>query len=340
MSDVNNFILSDYNGIFDKYPVYNRLLQSLGMFDFEAVDQSRVSFDYLLNRKQSNVDAVSRYGSEFKSTPKAKASLHQFELPHFALLDTVTPEDWQGRRMAGEMRGMEALDCIGDYLLDHRQTFEDTIEKYFADALFRGVQNAPYTQEPVINLQTEFGLNQQTQNIDWSSASTDVDSATDDIQIKIKTALGDRVRMMEKIVCVCGPQYFKAVKSNAKVLQAFTFVKPYEPENIIHNFYEVLPGVQYFDYNGIMFVMTTDPLHGVGTNDAYFFPKMRAGSKVFKHYGGPASRHADQAMLGGKRYFQYTLKDPKWANYDVVGEMGVLAVNHLPNIVVKSTNTA
>jgi len=340
MSDVNNFIVSDFSDIFEKAPVYNRLLNSLGMFDFEAVDQSRVNFDYLLTNKQSSLDSVARYGSEFKSSSKSKASLHQFEVPHFTMLDTVSPADFQGKRVAGENRSMIAEDCIVDYLVNHRESFEDTIEKYFADALFRGIQNAPYTQEPVIDLQVEFGLNQQTQNIEWSSAATDVDGATDDVQIKIKTALGDKVRMMDKIVCVCGSQYFKAVKSNAKVREAFTFVKPYEPENIIHNFYEILPGVQYFDYNGILFIMSTDPLHGISSNDAYFFPKMKKGSGVFKHFGGPASRHGDMAMKGGQRYFQYQLKDPKWANYEVVGEMGVIAVNHLPNIVVKSTNSA
>ncbi|WP_421269460.1 major capsid protein [Aeromonas veronii] len=340
MSDINNFVVSDFSTVFADRPVYNRLLQSLGMFQFEAVEQSRVSFDYLLNNKQSTVDAVARYGSEFKSSSKSKASLHQFEIPHFALMDSVTPEDWQGKRSPSTNRPMDAEDVVAQYLVNHYDSFEDTIEKYMADALFRSIQNAPYTQEPVIDLQVEFGLNQQTQNIDWSNSATDVDSATDDIQIKIKTALGERVRMMEKIVCVCGSQYFKSVKANAKVREAFTFVKPYEPENIIHKFYEVLPGVQYFDYNGIMFVMTTDPLHGVGSNDAYFFPKMRKESGVFKHFGGPASRHADMAMKGGARYHQYQLKDPKWGNLEVVGEMGVIAVNHLPNIVVKSTNAA
>lgn len=340
MSDINNFVVSDFSTVFSDRPVYNRLLQSLGMFQFESVDQSRVNFDYLINNKQSTADAVARYGSEFKSSSKSKASLHQFEIPHFALLDSVTPEDWQGKRVAGENRPMDAEDVVAQYLVNHYDSFEDTIEKYMADALFRGIQNAPYTQEPVIDLQVEFGLNQQTQNINWSNAATDVDSSTDDIQIKIKNGLGERVRMMQKVVCVCGPQYFKAVKANAKVREAFTFVKPYEPENIIHNFYEVLPGVQYFDYNGIMFVMTTDPLHGVGSNEAYFFPKMRKESGVFKHFGGPASRHAGMATKGGARYHQYQLKDPKWANLEVVGEMGVIAVNHLPNIVVKSINAA
>lgn len=97
MSDVNNYIVSDFSKIFEDRPVRNRLLQSLGMFGFEAVDESRVNFDYLLNSKQSTADTVARYGSEFQSTPKSKASLHQFEIPHFALLDTITPEDWQGK---------------------------------------------------------------------------------------------------------------------------------------------------------------------------------------------------------------------------------------------------
>ncbi|MGN5287752.1 major capsid protein [Aeromonas sp. 11P] len=338
MSDVNNYIVSDFSKIFEDRPVRNRLLQSLGMFGFEAVDESRVNFDYLLNNNQSTADAVARYGSEFQSTPKSKASLHQFEIPHFALLDTITPEDWQGKRARGENRPKIAEDCIAEYLVSHYETFEDTIEKYYADAIFRGVQNAAYTQEPVIDLQAEFGLNQQTQNINWSSTATDVDAATDDIQIKIKTALGEKVRMMDKVVCVCGSGYFKAVKANEKVREAFTFVKPYEPQNIIHNFYEILPGVQYFDYNGILFIMTTDPLHGIDSNDAYFFPKMKKESGVFKHFGGPASRHGDIAMKGGARYHQYQLKEAKWANYDVVGEMGIIACNHLPNIVVKSTN--
>ncbi|MFL9592810.1 major capsid protein [Aeromonas schubertii] len=340
MSDINNFVVSDFSTIFEDRQVNNRLLQALGMFQFEAVDQSRVNFDYLINNKQSTVEAVARYGSEFKSSSKSKASLHQFEIPHFALMDSVTSEDWQGKRAPGQNRPMDAGDVVAQYLVNHYDMFEDTIEQYMADALFRGIQNAPYTQELVINQQVEFGLNQQTQNIDWSSSATDVDSATDDILIKIKTALGDKVRYMDKVVCVAGPQYFKAVKANAKVREAFTFVKPYEPENIIHNFYEVLPGVQYFDYNGIMFVMTTDTLHGVGTNEAYYFPKMRKESGVFKHFGGPASRHADMAMKGGSRYHQYQLKDPKWGNLEVVGEMGIIAVNHLPNIVVKSTNAA
>lgn len=340
MSDVNNFIVSDYSGIFENQPVYNRLLQALGMFSFEAVDQSRVNFDFLLNNKQSSLDSVPRYGSEFKSSSKSKASLHQFEIPHFTMLDSVTPESYQGRRAPGENRAMIAEDCISDLLINHYQSFEDTIERYMADAIFRGVQQAPYTQEAVIDLQAEFGLNIQTQNLDLANASFDIDGATDDIQVKIKTALGERVREMDKVVCVCSPAYFKNVKSNVKVREAYSFVAPYDPKNIIHNFYEIMPGVQYFDYNGILFIMSTDPLHAITNGDAFYFPKMKKGNKLFKHFGGPASRHGDQAMRGGQRYFQYTLKDPKWANYEVVGEMGIVAVNHLPNCVVKSTNSA
>lgn len=340
MSDVQNFIVSDFSGLFQKTPVQNRLLQSLGMFDFEAVDQSRINFDYLLNNKQTVASAVARYGSEYQSSSKSKASLHQFEIPHFALLDSVSPESWQGKRMAGENRAKTAEDCIVELLYNHYNTFEDTIEKSMADALFRAVQYAPYTQEETIDFSSEFGLTQQTKNIDWSSVATDVDNATDDIQIAIKTALGDKVRLMDKVIAICGPQYFKAAKANSKVREAFTFVKPFEPQNIIHNFNEVLPTIQYFDYNGIMFVMSNDPLHNIDTSSAYFFPKMKAGSGVFKHFGGPASRHGDMAAKGGARYFQYQLKDPKWANYEVVGEMGLVMVNHLPNIVVKSTNSA
>lgn len=340
MSDVNNFTVSDFSDIFEKRPVYNRLLQSFGMFDFEAVDQSRVNFDYLLTNKQSSLDSVNRYGSEFKSSSKSKASLHQFEVPHFAMMDTVTPEDWQGKRAPGENRPMIAQDCIAQYLVNHYESMNDTIEKYMADALFRSVQHAPYTQESIIDLQSEFGLNIQTLNCDWSSAATDVDGFTDEVQIKIKTALGDKVRSMSKIVAVCGPTYFKSVKANPKVREAYSFVAPYNPQNIIHNYQEVMPGLQYFEYNGVMFVLTTDPLHAVGTNEAFFFPVMKQGSGLYKHFGGPASRHGDMAMKGGQRFFQYQLKDDHWANYEVVGEMGIVAVNHLPNVVIKSTNAA
>lgn len=334
----SNFNVDDYSGLFRKYPTYNRLLTNLKMFEEVPIDVPKFAFDYLIELNQDAINPVERYGSEFMTTVKNKASLHQIELPYYGLMDSVNVGDWQGKRMPGENREMRAEDVQFGYLLSHKETFEDTIEKAFADALFRNVQNTQYTQEPLLDFSAEFGLTQQTQNINFSSASTDVDSALDDVFIKVKTALGSKTRYMSKMICVCGPQYFKAVKSNQKVRDAFTYVQPFNPENIIHNYHEVMPGVQYFDYNNIMFILTVDPLHNVGTNDAYYFPLMREGAGVYKHIAGPASRHAGMAMAGGARYHQYVLTDPKFLNTEVVGEMSLLAANYLPNIVVKSTN--
>lgn len=334
----NDFNVVDHTGLFDSWPATNRLLISLGMFNESFVDVPQVSFEYLVKLNEQHINPVERYGSNFVKTVKSKASLHQIELPYWALNDSVSVQDWQGRRVPGENRPMQAEDVQLDYLMAHRETFLDTLERSMADALFRNIQATKYTAEPNLDLASEFGLSQQTQDIAFGTAGTDVDGALDDIQIKIRAALREKNRYLKKVVCVCGSQYFKTVKSNPTVKAAFAYVQPFDPRNIIHNYQEVLPAMQSFEYNNILFVLSADPLHGIPTNEGYYFPLLFKESNVYKHFAGSASRHATIAQQGGKTFHQYVLRDPKWQNQEVVGEMSALMCNYLPNVVIHSTN--
>lgn len=337
-AQITNFNVVDFSDQFTQNLTPNKLLTSLGIFGTKSHDTAAISFDTIVANNQSLLTPNSRYGSDYSSLERAKASLHQITLPHFLLLNQVDAAAWQGKRRTGSQEMMTQEDVVADFLQNHRMSYERTLEKYLADSLFRNSVNTAYTESPTFSNVTEFGLSQGSATIAWATATTDIaDELDQKVHAPIRTALGDKVAFLKGLVCVCGSGLFSALKTHPKVKEIINLGSADQAKNPLNNFKEELGGFQSFVFDDITFVVTHDADHGIASTEGYFFPILDQRSGVMVRHAGPASRHAEVAAQGGKEIFQYTVKDQKWGTQDVVAEFGILPVNMLPNIVIKTT---
>lgn len=320
----------------------NRLLQQLKMFSEIGQDSHFFSFDMLFENDQDTAAPVNRYGSDWQYTKRELAKLEQMEMNTFAFMDPVRPSDWQGKRKPGGTEQLTATDVLISQMRKQKQKAERTIESLLADSLFRNNVAAPYTQDAVVDNQVITGRSQQTHNIDLSSATTIVDVEVNKIYRKIKKALGDKSDFLTKVICFAGPSYFDALKAHQSVRALFVnggTVPDAVGQHVIGNYAEIAAGTQMFIFAGILFICDDIDVHGIGTNDAFYVPVLKAESGVYSYHYGPAARHGRAAEEGPARVHNYSVMD-KFAMTEACTEFSGLPLNLMPAAVVKSSNQA
>lgn len=331
-----DFSVANFSGSFEQDLVPNLILQSLGFFSSDFSDTPIINFDVITRDREAVLAPVQRYGSAFETSARNKASLHAIEMPFYMQLNEISASDYQGKRKQGTTEPLTAYDVLADYLIKHKTRAELTEEAVLAKALFSNTVSATHTQNPVIDMQTEFGLTQQTGDLSLLSATAKLDLELDDqVHSVIRKNLGSYVSYLENIYCFCGNRAFSLVKGHPSVREAFLSGAISPALNPLINYAEQLPAVQSFTFNNITFLCVTDPLYNIGTNDMFFVPKMNKQAGIYKVMYGPASRHADLAERGGARLWQYSVKEPRFANITAVAEQTLLPLCYLPDVVVK-----
>lgn len=322
----------------------NRLMLSLNLFEVAPTDEFKINFDYLVAGDQALAEQVALNAREFGGVVRPKSSNILFELPGWALENSVSVTDWKGLRKSGTKDGkMTAEDVAAELLFEQRKQYERTMNKVLADCVVRGVQNNKHGSQQVIDMAAEFGSSAATKNIDLNNAATLVDIELDAIQTTIRKNLGSKVDYLKGFVVLCSPEYFRAVKSNQSVRDTFKYSQgagAYSIENLIDYKHEY-PSLQTFFYNNVTFIMVDDADIGIAANKAVFVPILFKGAGVFKWHCGPVSKHQDLAATsGGAPVHHYRIKEPKFGDMFSITEWSALAINALPSIIVHSENKA
>ncbi|ELC7280018.1 major capsid protein [Aeromonas veronii] len=322
----------------------NRLMLSLGIFEPAPTDQFEINFDYLNSGDQDLAEQVHLNAREFGGTLKPKSSLMRYPFASWALEDSVSVQDWKGRRKSGTQNDqMTAEDVAAQLLVEQRKKYERTMNKVLADALVRGIQKTPHTSVPEVVFADEFGSGAGVHNIDFTVPTTLVDIELDAIQTKIRKQLGSKVDYLKGFVALCSPEYFRAIKSNQSVRDTFKYsqgASAYNIENLI-DYKAEYPSLQTFFYNNVTFILVDDADIGIEANKAVFVPLLFKGSGVFKWHCGPISKHQDlAAKSNGAPVHHYRVKEPKFGDMFAITEWSALAINALPSCIIHSENAA
>ncbi|QSR73541.1 major capsid protein [Aeromonas jandaei] len=340
-----DFNYLDYTEVFEKhgFPL-NRLLLSLNVFEETPVNEFKINFDYLVSQDQELAEQVAINAREFGGVYRPKSQLKLFELVGYALENSVSVQDWKGKRKTGTKdTELTAEDVAAELLFEQRKKYQRTMNAQLADCLVRGVQNNKYGSEQVVSMSTEFGSSAVTKNIDLNASSTLVDIELDTIQTTIRKNLGQKVDYLKGFVALCSPEYFRALKSNSSVRDTFKYSQgsgQYGIENLI-DYKNEYPSLQTFFYNNVTFIMVDDADIGIGANKAVYFPVLMKGAGVFKWFCGPISKHQDLAAnSSGAPVHHYRIKDPKFGDMFAISEWSALAMNMLPSCIVNSENKA
>lgn len=320
----------------------NRLMMSLDLYEVTPTDQFKINFDYLVSGDQDLAEQVAINAREFGGTLKPKSSLMSYELVGWALEDSVSVQDWKGKRKTGtQNKELTAEDVAAELLFEQRKKYERTQNKVMADCIVRGVQFNDHGSQQIINMADEFGSAAVDFPIDLNNAITLVDIELDKVQTTIRKNLGNKVDYLKGFVCLASPEYFRAIKSNASVRDTFKYSQAgaYDIANLI-DYKQEYPSLQSFYYNNITFILCDDADIGIEANKAVFLPLLMAGAGVFKWHCGPISKHQDlAAQSSGAPVHHYRIRDQKFGDMFAITEWCGLCVNALPSVIVHSENT-
>ncbi|MEB6337663.1 major capsid protein [Serratia rhizosphaerae] len=321
--------------LFEAHPAQNFILQTLGIFDKDSSDTPKVEVDRIVEDNRTLInDNVKRYGSDHNTTQRQEGVGYLVEIPHFARLDQVTTQDFQGKLKLGTDREETLMDITSDYVRRHKIAHARSVEGYYANALFNGKVATPKTSDaPLIDWATTFGTQQKTASIAFSDDSTDVVEAFNGLVDDVSTTAGGLISSLRRYVVFAGAGFYNKLRFHPSMKSYFQYVSPLDAGNIVVQHQELLPGVSTFDLPGLQVtvVKVQDPLLTayIGTDEAVMVPVFTAETNVYQHIYGPASRDMQLALGATEEFYSYQVRDPRWNNIEIRYEAGLLPVNHV-----------
>ncbi|SMB37089.1 conserved hypothetical protein [Serratia proteamaculans] len=342
MSTIYGYGVIDLAPLFEVSPVNNFLLQAINIFDYDTSDTPKVELDRILTDNATLMnDNVKRYGSEHNTTQLDKATGYLVEIPHFARIDQISAQDFQGRKATRENREATLMDISEEYVRKHKLAHSRTTEAYLANCLFNARVNSPKTDDQIIDYSTQFGTAQKVESLALSDASLDVMKAFDGFVNTIAAESESLVSSVRRYVLFAGASMFSKIRFHASMKSAFQYVSPLDAGNVVFNVREVLPNVQSFTIPGtnIDVVKVADPILSayIGVDEGILLPIFVEGTNAYQRIAGPASRDMDLALGDTSEYYMTMHKDAKWNDISIRFEAGLLPVTHAFNLSMKIT---
>ncbi|WMY75833.1 major capsid protein [Buttiauxella selenatireducens] len=335
-----NFSFADYTNTFVNLPAQNTLLTTLNVFsDRQTSASPKVSLDVIDEIAQKVASSVNRYSSDWSSTVKSSASNHLIEAPLYAFQDRITAADIQPYRKPGSDLQATIMDAVTSSALAMHDKYMRTKEKMFADALFRNTVDAPYTQQPLISWEDEFGYQQATGTIKTNVASGDPLRSLDDAVTAAKVRMGGLAGHLDGFILLAGSNVYKGVKYHPDIRQNVQM--GLLDRDVLFN-KEILPAFSTFLIDNVRIIEVTDPLYGVGPDDSYLVPRFSKplSSNIALPFGYVAtatSRDLELAFAEPVDFRIWSLQD-RFKNVEIFAESSILPVVYRPDMVTLLTN--
>ena len=334
-----DFSYSDHTATFANLPAKNTLLTTLNVFaDRQTSLSPKVSLDVLDEVAQKVSKSVNRYGSEWTATAKRQSSNHLIEAPLHAYSDRITAADVQPYRKPGTDLQMSILDAITSASLAIHEKYMRTREKMFADALFRNTVEAEFTQQPLISWEEEFSYDQATGTIDTGIALDPLRSI-DDAVSATKIRMGGLAGQLDGFILFAGSNTYRSIKYHPMVRELVNH-HILGSDTLFNK--EILPAFSTFSLDNVRVIEVTDPLYGVGADQAFLVPKFSKplSSDIALPFGYIAtgtSRNLDLAFAEPVDFRIYSHQD-KLRNVELFAESSLLPVVFRPDFVSLLTN--
>jgi hypothetical protein len=241
-------------------------------------------------------------------------------------------DEIEGIRAFGSETELEAVqDVVDQRLAELRAMHEVTLEYHRIGAIKGQILDADGVTV-IYNLFTEFGVSQQTQDFQFTSATLDVRKTCVAVARKIEDVLGAAV--YTGIRAFCSPEWFDALIGHANVEKAFQ----YQEGKVLRE--DLRRG---FTFGGITFEEYRGAVGGVAfipANEAYAFPEGVVTEKgpLFSTAFAPADYMETVNTLGLPVYAkQEQMKFDK--GIEIESQSNPLALCLRPRSVIKLTKS-
>jgi len=329
----NTFRLVDQTDDILLLPQTWTLLGDSGLFQTESLTSKTVTLEkraggLVLLKDRMRGDAPQTFGRETRA-------LHSYEVPHFALKDTISPEELEGRTRPGSkgkeydteaaamLRSMEKI----------RKSFDINMELSRFKTLSTGQAYAP-NGTVVADYYSDNSLTRNEVDFVLGTGTTDVIAKCAEIIADFQSTANEG-QVISRVVGYASPEFMGKLLAHAKVTQTHIY-QQIGQYNITQERAGGMALRRTLNFGGIQFVEVADTLLGqrlVTAGDCIMVAFEDMGS--FKTYFSPPSRFGYVNTFAEEMYL-WSWKNERLTDITLEMESNWLNVLHRPNFVARA----
>ncbi|MBY0740160.1 major capsid protein [Klebsiella sp. M581] len=323
----------DLAPLFEAMPQNNYLMNALGVFDNVPSSTPKVVVSDIVTTNGSLLNTPkSRYSSEHDVTKREQGTERIIEIPFFHRSDEIKVADVQGKRKVGTDSAETLLDITSEYVGKHSVAYYRTREKQQAQALFAGTVSTPHTEDVLIDWADVFDVSRMTKEIALSSTSVNPFQGFDEIIDATNAKADGLMGKINRVAVFATASFYNALRYSTQLANAFQYVLPQDPANVISQRRELLPNVSYFSIPGtnIDIIKCNDPLitQFIPDDTAIALPLFQSGANVYRNIYGPASTSFALMDRAPASYYAWQNLRERQDALDIISEHSSLPVNH------------
>lgn len=297
----------------------------MGLFRESGINTTTV----VVEEKDGRLELIqsSQRGGPAGTIGQQKRTARSFPVPHLEKESTILADEVQNVRAFGSETDLEAIMAVvNERLVDLRGMHEVTLEHLRVGAVKGTILDADGST--MFNLFTEFGVVQQTLDIELSASATDVRSRCVAIQRLSEAELG--AEMVTGYHAFCGDAFFDAFIEHDSVKESLK----YQESQVLRD--DIRAG---FQYGGITWENYRGSMSGTPffpTATAYVVP---VGTGIFRTYFAPAD-FIEAVNTTGRPVYAKQVSDPelnRWVKLHT--QSNPLALCLRPRAVIKITKS-
>lgn len=336
-SYANAFEIVDYSEELALVPLSPTLLNDVGLFSEEMLSTHTVTFEEV-------AQSIGLVGDTYRgSKPQANnddnRKIRSYPLAHFAVTDSIMPQDIQSKRAYGTKDSAETEAAVLARKMERiRKSFDQTIEAARFSTLTTGNIYAP-NNTIAGNFFSDFGVTQISVNFALGTATTDVVSKVEAViaGMQDNANTGD---IITGVIGYCSPEFFAAFINHAKIQAAYQYFSATEGQMIQRNRAGGNNGLyREFTYGGVRLIEVRQSIGGnrlIPANEAVFVPM--GTTDTFVTYFGPCTK-LDFVNTLAERTYMFSYRDPKGEKIELDASSDFINVLRRPKLVIKGTNT-
>lgn len=328
------FSMHSLTAAFNKLPHKPMRIGQLGWFKESGVRTTSIDVESI-NGRLSLIQTSPRGGAPVDTLGANKRTMRTFKVYHFERDAKVYADEVQNIRAFGSETELQQVeDLARERMAELLPMHEVTLEYHRANALQGVLLDA--NGSTLLNLFTEFGVVQQTENFVFSNSGTEVRNVIVAAKRKSETALGGLV--VGGYRALCSPEWFDALVVHATVKEAYKYQQGAQLQNDLRQGF-LYGGVMFEEYRGSVTIPDS-----VGGGTATFIPANTAWlvpeADIFVTRFAPADYEETVNTLGLPRYAKQA-PDPSGLNkYRTINtQHNAISLCLRPEAVVKLTKS-
>lgn len=306
-----------------KAPFQPGRLGALNLFGSRGITTTTV----VVEEKDGRLELIadSPRGGPSTTIGAKKRTARSFRVLHLEKESRVLADEVQGIRAFGQETQAETVQqLVAERMIDLRAFHEVTLEHLRIGALKGQILDADGTTV-LFNLFTEFGVSQQTHDIDLGTE--DVRTECINIQRLIENELGGEPTTGYH--AFCGNTFYDALRNDTGVKESLKYQESAQLRDDARTF--KFGGITWENYRGSVGAVAFVP-----TAEAYVFP---LGTQIFRNYWAPADFVETVNTLGQALYAKVVADERLNRYVDIHTQSNPLALCLRPRAVIKVTQS-